>query len=125
MVYEQHQQLLKRLSESLKLNDATLKAGYTCWTTLVFRTLKDGSLQINSLALNNCVSYRIVFLNGVNTPASIAIILEECMVRFKVSQLGTFCPYAIVYCYIEVTFAILNLKLFLIRVKELFEPIVL
>ena len=41
-------------------------------------------------------------------------------------QLGTFCPYAIVYCYVEFKLRYLkNLKLFLIRVKELFEPIVL
>ena len=29
-------------------------------------TLKDGSLEINSLALNNCFSYRNVFQNSVN-----------------------------------------------------------
>ena len=28
-------------------------------------TLKDGSLQINSIALNSCFSYRNVFQNGV------------------------------------------------------------
>ena len=28
--------------------------------------LKDGSLEINTLALNNCFSYRNVFKNGVN-----------------------------------------------------------
>ena len=41
-------------------------------------------------------------------------------------QLGTFCTYAIVYRYLEFKLRYLkNLKLFLIRVKELFEPIVL
>ena len=45
---------------------------------------------------------------------------------FKGSQLGTLCPYAIVYCYLEYKLRYLkNLKLFSIRVKELFEPIVL
>ena len=34
---------------------------------MIFGTFKDGSLQINSLALNNCLSYRNVFQNGVNT----------------------------------------------------------
>ena len=34
---------------------------------LIFGTLKDGFLEINSLALNNCFSYRNVFQNGVNT----------------------------------------------------------
>ena len=39
----------------------------TCRTAVLFGTLKDGSLQINSLALNNCFSYRNIFQNGVNT----------------------------------------------------------
>ena len=39
---------------------------YTCQTSVIFGTLKDGSLQINSLALNHCFSYRNVFQNGVN-----------------------------------------------------------
>ena len=44
----------------------------------------------------------------------------------KGSQLGAFCPQAIVYCYLEFKLHYLkNLKLFSIRVKELFEPIVL
>ena len=42
------------------------KPGYTCRTTVMFGTLKDGSLEINPLALNNCLSYRNVFQNGVN-----------------------------------------------------------
>ena len=43
----------------------------------------------------------------------------------KGSQLGAFCPKAIVYCYLEFKLCFLNnLKLFSIRVKELFEPIV-
>ena len=45
---------------------------------------------------------------------------------FKGSQLGTFFPLAIVYCYLEFKLCYLkNLKLFSIRVKESFEPIVL
>ena len=43
--------------------------------------------------------------------------------RIKESQLGTFCPYAIVYCYLE--FKLSNLKLFSITIKELHEPVVL
>ena len=35
--------------------------GYTCRTTVNFGTLKDGSLQSNSSASNNCFSYRNVF----------------------------------------------------------------
>ena len=46
--------------------------------------------------------------------------------EFKGSQLGTFCPQAIVYCYLEFKLCYLrNLKLFSIRVKELFELTVL
>ena len=41
-------------------------------------------------------------------------------------QLDAFSPKAIVYCYLEFKLSYLkNLKLFSIRVKELFEPIVL
>ena len=44
----------------------TLKPGYTCRIAVIFGTLEDCSLEINSLALNNCFSYRHVFQNGVN-----------------------------------------------------------
>ena len=41
------------------------------------------------------------------------------------SQLDTFCPQAVVYCYLEFKLRCLkNLKLFSIRVRELFDPIV-
>ena len=33
---------------------------------VIFGTLEDGRLEINSLALNNCFSYRNDFQNGVN-----------------------------------------------------------
>ena len=46
--------------------------------------------------------------------------------KFKGSQLGAFWLYAIVYCYHEFKLRYLkNQKLFSIRVKELFEPIIL
>ena len=45
--------------------DATFNIVNTWWTTVMFGTLKDGSLQIDSLALNNCFSYRNVFQNSV------------------------------------------------------------
>ena len=45
---------------------------------------------------------------------------------FKGSQLGAFYTWVIVYCYVESKLRYLkHLKLFSIRVKELFEPIVL
>ena len=62
----------RRLSESLILFGSamfcsTFNLVTTCRTAVRFETLKDGSLQMNSLALNNCFSYRNVFQNGVNT----------------------------------------------------------
>ena len=48
------------------------------------------------------------------------------MIGIKGSQLGAFCPQATVFCYIEFKLCYMNTqKLFSIRVKELFEPIVL
>ena len=38
-------------------------SGYMCRTTVIFGTLKNGSLQMNSLPSNNCLSYRNVFDN--------------------------------------------------------------
>ena len=40
----------------------------------IFGTLKDGSLKLSSLALNNCLSYRNVFQNGVN-------VLSKCSLK--------------------------------------------
>ena len=34
--------------------------------TIIFGTLEDGSLEINSLTLNTCFSYRNSFQNSVN-----------------------------------------------------------
>ena len=42
------------------------KIGFTCWITVIFGTLKDGSLLINTLASNICFSYRNMFQNGVD-----------------------------------------------------------
>ena len=39
----------------------------------MFGTLKDGSLEINGSALNNCFSYRNVFQNGVNALSKIVL----------------------------------------------------
>ena len=47
------------------------KLGYMCRITVIFGTLKDGSLLINILASNNCFSYRNIFQNGVNTLSKI------------------------------------------------------
>ena len=42
------------------------KIGFTCRITVIFRTLKDGSLLINTLASNICFSYRNIFQNGID-----------------------------------------------------------
>ena len=42
------------------------KIGFTCRITVIFGTLKDGSLFINTLASNICFSYRNMFQNGVD-----------------------------------------------------------
>ena len=40
--------------------------GFTCRMTVIFGTLKDWSLLINTLASNICFSYRNTFQNGVD-----------------------------------------------------------
>ena len=47
------------------------KLGYTCRITVIFETLKGGSLLINTLASNICFSYRNMFQNGVDTLSKI------------------------------------------------------
>ena len=47
------------------------KIGFTCRITVVFGTLKDGSLLINSLPSNICFSYRNMFQNGVDALSKI------------------------------------------------------
>ena len=42
------------------------KLGFMCWITVIFGTLKDGSLLINTLASNICFSYRNMFQNSVD-----------------------------------------------------------
>ena len=47
------------------------KIGCTCRITVIFGTLKDGSLLINTLASNICFSYRNMFQNGVDALSKI------------------------------------------------------
>ena len=42
------------------------KIGFTCRITVIFGTLKDGSLLINTLASKICFSYRNMFQNGID-----------------------------------------------------------
>ena len=45
--------------------------GFTCRITVIFGTLKDGSLLVNTLASNICFSYRNMFQNGVDALSKI------------------------------------------------------
>ena len=42
------------------------KIGFTCRITVIFGTLKDRSLLVNTLASNICFGYRNMFQNGVD-----------------------------------------------------------
>ena len=52
------------------------KLGFTCWITVIFGTLKDGSLLINTLTSNICFSYRNMFQNGVD---ALSKIVDACL----------------------------------------------
>ena len=47
------------------------KIGFTCRITVIFGTLKDGSLLINTLASNICFSYRNMFQNDIDALSKI------------------------------------------------------
>ena len=47
------------------------KIGFTCRISVIFGTLKDGSLLINTSASNICFSYRNMFQNGVDVLSKI------------------------------------------------------
>ena len=47
------------------------KLGFTCRITVIFGTLKHGSLLINTSASNICFSYRNMFQNGVDALSKI------------------------------------------------------
>ena len=47
------------------------KIGFTCRITVIFGTLIDGSLLINTLASNICFTYRNMFQNGVDALSKI------------------------------------------------------
>ena len=47
------------------------KIGFTCRITVIFGTLKDGSLLIYTLASNICFSFRNMFQNGVEALSKI------------------------------------------------------
>ena len=50
---------------------------YTCWITVNFGTLNDGSLLIHMFASNNCFSDRNVFQNGIHALSKIDAFLTK------------------------------------------------
>ena len=50
---------------------SNFKISFTCRITVIFGTLKDESLLINTLASNICFSYRNMFQNGVDALSKI------------------------------------------------------
>ena len=63
--------------------------GSTCRITIVFGTLKDGSLLINTLASNICFSYRNMFQNGVDALSKIVdAFLSKCSKFYLVRIIG-------------------------------------
>ena len=62
-----------------------------CWTTVISKTLKEGSLEINSLASNNCFSHRNVLQNGVNALSK--VVLKTPVFCQKAPDFMQFGPY--------------------------------
>ena len=50
---------------------SNFKIGFTCRITVIFGTLKNGSLLNNNLASNSCFSYRNMFQNSVDSSSNI------------------------------------------------------
>ena len=51
----------------------------------MFGTLKDGSLEINSLALNHCFSHINAFQNGVNALSKMGLKARFFVKKLKIS----------------------------------------
>ena len=63
------------------------KIGFTCWITVIFGTLKDGSLLINTLASNICFSYRNMLQNGVDALSKIVDAFLSNSSKFHLVQI--------------------------------------
>ena len=63
------------------------KIGFTCRITVIFGTLKDGSLSINNLASNICFSYRNMFQNGVDALSKIVDAFLSKSSKFYLAQI--------------------------------------
>ena len=75
-----------------------LKPGYTCRTTVIFGTLRDGSFQINNLASNNCFSYRNLFQNGVNALLKSSKFHVVWTIRFCSNSTSMWCKHFFKEC---------------------------
>ena len=64
------------------------KIGFTCRITVIFGTLKDGSLLINTLASNICFGYRNMFQNGVDALSKIVDAFLSKSSKFHLVQLS-------------------------------------
>ena len=82
------------------------------------------SLSLYVFILNTLVQFQAYLF--VTHACRLSTTQDSDVTNLKGSQLDFFCPLAIVFCYLELKLRYLkNLKLFSIRVKELYEPIVL
>ena len=68
------------------------KLGFTCRITVIFRTLKDGSLLINTFASNICFSYRNMFQNGVDALSKIVDAFLSKSSKFYLVRIIQKCP---------------------------------
>ena len=68
------------------------KIGFTCRITVIFGTLKDGSLLINTLASNICFSYRNIFQNGVDALSKIVDVFLSKSSKFHLVRIIWKCP---------------------------------
>ena len=67
------------------------KIGFTCRITVIFGTLKDGSLIINTLASNICFSYRNMFQNGVDALSKIVDAFLSKSSKFHLVRIIRYC----------------------------------
>ena len=68
------------------------KLGFTCPITVIFGTLKDGSLLTNTLASSICFSYKNMFQNGVDSLSKIVDAFLSKSSKFYLVRIIRKCP---------------------------------
>ena len=63
--------------------------GYTSWTTIIFGTMKDDSLPINTLTSSYCFRHRKVFQNGANSFSKMVNHLLPKILKMSYISYGT------------------------------------